>query len=116
MAGLGMLSDAALVGAGNCVEFGGCTFGEVVVAGCGLIWLGVLWRYWRSSDKDMAPGTGWGECRGESPRGELVKCVPKVGAPCELRAPALGVVGPFGTAKGPVCVGVMALVVVAMAQ
>jgi hypothetical protein len=41
--------------------------------------------------------------------------VPKVGAPCELRAEAPGVVGPLGAAKGPVCVGVIALVVAAMA-
>jgi hypothetical protein len=63
----------------------------------------------------MAPGTGCGEFRGESPRGELVRCVPKDGAPCEVRAFAPGVVGPFGAAKGPVCVGVIALVVAAMA-
>jgi hypothetical protein len=63
----------------------------------------------------MAPGTGCGERRGESPPGELVRCVPKDGAPCETRAFAPGVVGPFGAAKGPVCVGVIALVVAAMA-
>lgn len=64
----------------------------------------------------MAPGTGWGECLGESPRGELVKWVPNVGAPWELRAALPGVVGPFGAAKGPVWVGVIALVVAAMAM
>jgi hypothetical protein len=62
----------------------------------------------------MAPLTGCGEWRGERPRGELVRCVPKVGALCELRAAAPGVVGPFGAANGPECVGVIARVVAAM--
>jgi hypothetical protein len=64
----------------------------------------------------MAPGTGWGECRGERPRGELVRCVPNVAPPCELRAFEPGVVGPFGVAKGPVWVGVIALVVAAISE
>ena len=87
-----------------------------MTAGWGLACLGVLCRYCRSSDNGMAPVTGWGECRGESPRGELVRCIPKVAPPCELRAVDPGVVGPFGAAKGPVWVGVIALVVAAIVE
>lgn len=114
-AGLTAFSVCTLGGPGACEAFAECASGGVAVAGFGLACLDVLWRYWRSSDNDIAPATGWGECRGERPRGELVKWVPNVGAPCELRPALPGVVGPFGAAKGPVWVGVMALVVAAMA-
>jgi hypothetical protein len=109
------LSFCAFVCTGPCEAFGGWNFDAVAEAGLGLACLDVLWRYCRSSDNDMAPLTGCGEWRGESPRGEFVRCVPKVGALCELRAEAPGVVGPFGAVNGPVCVGVIALVVAAMA-
>lgn len=116
MAGLIIFCGCALVGAGPCRTLCGCELGAVEAAGFGLACLDVLFRYCRSSDSDIAPGTGWGESRGESPRGELVKCVPKVAPPCEFRAVAPGVVGPFGAAKGPVWVGVMALVVAAITE
>jgi hypothetical protein len=114
MAGLLSLLVCALTDIGACGALGGCRFCVAVAAEFGLACLDVLCRYCRSSDNDMAPGAGCGECRGDSPRGELVRCVPKVAPPCALRAVEPGVVGPLGAAKGPVCVGVMALVVAAM--
>lgn len=56
--------------------------------------------------------SGWGDGRGERPRGDFVRWVPKVAPPLELRA---GVVGPFGAANGPVGVGVIARVEAAIA-
>jgi hypothetical protein len=116
MAGLMSLLAGELAGADPCGAFGGWRLCEAAAAELGLACLEVLCRYWRSSDNDMAPGAGWGECRGESPRGELVRCVPKVAPPCELRAFEPGVVGPLGAANGPVRVGVIALVVAAMGE
>lgn len=60
--------------------------------------------------------SGAGESRGERPRGDLVRWVPKVAPPWAFRAVEPGVVGRFGGAKGPVWVGVIARVDAAMVR
>lgn len=57
-AGLAAFSVCVFVGPVACDAFAGCAWGGVTAAGFGLACRGVLWRYWRSSDSDMAPATG----------------------------------------------------------
>lgn len=89
---------------------------SAATAGLGVVCLAVWSRYRRSSAMAAAPVSGAGESRGERPRGDLVRWVPKVAPPWALRAVEPGVVGLFGGAKGPVCVGVMARVDAAMVR
>lgn len=67
------------------------------------------------------PVSGCGECLGDRPRGDFVRCAPKVAPEFEFRECTLvfaakepGVLGLFGAVKGPVWVGVMARVEAAM--
>lgn len=80
-------------------------------AGFGLICREMSCCRRRSSSSAAAPVSGWGECRGESPRGDLVRWEPKVALVCEF---CEGVFARLGAGKGPECVGVMARVEAAM--
>lgn len=89
---------------------------SAVTAGLGLVCLDDCSRKRRSSAMAAAPVSGCGESRGDSPRGDLVRCVPKVALLWGLRAAEPGVVGPVGAVNGPVCVGVSARVEAAMVR
>ena len=58
--------------------------------------------------------SGAGDSLGESPRGDLTRCVPNVAPPLVLREAEPGVLGLFGVENGPATVGVIARVVAAM--
>lgn len=57
-AGFAAFSVCVFVGPGACEAFAGCAWGGVTAARLGLACRDVLWRYWRSSESDMAPATG----------------------------------------------------------